>query len=256
MSSSRAISSYDALTFDCYGTLVDWEGGIHAALTPLVDQLPADNPLRNDRLALLKAFNRQEIASQVQHPAAIYSEILAATYGNLAAELGIQASEEDKTKFGASVGEWPVFPDTVEALKRLHKHFKLVILSNVDRESFNKTLAKQLVGVDFDAIYTAQDIGSYKPDPRNFEYLIKHCEKDLGVQKENILHTAQSLYHDHVPSKQAGLTSAWIERLSGFESVMGGDLAKYQDKVSYTWHFNTMGEMADAVDADADAKSS
>lgn len=251
MKTSRPITSFACLTFDCFGTLVDWEGGIYKALQPLVQQLSESHPLRSDRLATLKVFIKHEGLVQQARPKDLYRDVLAAAYGNLAEELGVQVTEDEKKRFGGSVGDWPVFPDTVEALKRLHKHFKLVILSNVDTESFKRTLTDQLTGIDFDAIYTAQEIGSYKPDLNNFDYLISHVEKDLGVKKEDIIHTAQSLHHDHVPAKQAGLVSAWIERGQDVESVMGGDPQDYADKVSYTWHFKTMAEMADAVDAAA-----
>ncbi|KAI9152061.1 (S)-2-haloacid dehalogenase [Paramyrothecium foliicola] len=254
MKTSRPITSFNCLTFDCYGTLVDWERGIYTQLQPLVQRLPDSHPFRDDRLATLRAFIKQEGIVQRARPKDLYKDILAATYGGLAQELGVEVSEQEKVKFGGSVGKWPVYPDTIDALKRLHKHFKLVILSNVDRDSFKQTLSDVLTGIDFDAIYTAEEIGSYKPDLNNFDYLISHLEKDLGVQKEDIIHTAQSLHHDHVPAKAVGLVSAWIERGEEVESVMGGDPKEYEDKVSYTWHFKNMGAMADAADADA-AKS-
>ncbi|KAL6787661.1 HAD-like domain-containing protein [Trichoderma sp. SZMC 28012] len=251
MATTRPITSFKALTFDCYGTLVDWESGIYNNLQPLNQQLADSHPLKNNRLGLLKALVRHEGLVQTANPTYLYHAVLAAAYGNLAAELGVSADEEAKSKFGFGVGDWTIYPDTLEALKRLHKHYKLVILSNVDLDSFKRTLEKQFQGFPFDAIYTAQEIGSYKPDLNNFRYLIEHCDKDLGVEKENILHTAQSLHHDHVPAAQIGLTSVWIERGEEVESVMGGDPEAYADKVSYSWKFTNMKEMADAVDAAA-----
>lgn len=248
MATSRPITDFNCLTFDCYGTLVDWERGIYEALAPIYNQLPDSHPMRNDRLGLLRSFINHEGVVQRANPKELYSKILGATYGKLAENLGVKASEEDKAKFGAGIGDWPIFPDTLDALERLHKRYKLVILSNVDRESFSRTLAKQLVGIDFDAIYTAEEIGSYKPDPRNFAYLIEHCEKDLGVTKDKIIHTAQALPHDHVPANAAGLVSAWIERGEEFPSAMGGDLKDWEDKVSYSWRLKNMGAMADEVD--------
>lgn len=247
MPTSRPITSFKCLTFDCYGTLVDWEGGIYKSLSPLVQQLPESHPLRNDRAAVLKAFVRNEGIVQRERPDALYSSVLSDAYGRLAEELGVKSNKENQDAFGNGVGDWPAYPDSVEALQRLKRHYKLVILSNVDRESFSRTLSQQLAGVDFDAVYTAQEIGSYKPDLRNFEYLIKHCEEDLGVKKEGIIHTAQALHHDHVPAKQSGLDSAWIDRGVEIKSVMGGELKDYKDKVDFTWHFRSMGEMADAV---------
>ncbi|KYK58087.1 putative haloacid dehalogenase protein [Drechmeria coniospora] len=249
MATSRLITSFKCLTFDCYGTLVDWEGGIYKALEPLTRQLDSSHPLHSDRLATLKAFIRNEGIIQRAQPTAPYQIVLAEAYGALAAELGVRTSAEDKARFGAGVGDWPVYADTVEALRRLHRHFKLVILSNVDRGSFERTLAKQLAGIEFDAIYTAEEIGSYKPNLRNFEYLVEHCRRDLGVDRDGIIHTAQSLHHDHVPAKDMALASAWIERGGEVESVMGGDPKDYEGRVAYSWHYRTMGEMADAVDA-------
>lgn len=251
MAPTRPITSFKALTFDCYGTLVDWESGIYNNLQPLTQQLADSNPLKNDRLGLLRALVRHEGLVQAANPTYLYRDVLAAAYGNLATELGVSADEDAKSKFGLGVGDWTIYPDTLDALERLHKHFKLVILSNVDLDSFKRTLEKQFKGFPFDAIYTAQEIGSYKPDLNNFRYLIEHCDADLGVKKEDILHTAQSLHHDHVPAKQIGLASAWIERGEEVESVMGGDPEAYADKVSYSWKFVNMREMADAVEAAA-----
>jgi 2-haloalkanoic acid dehalogenase type II len=251
MAATRPLTSFSCLTFDCYATLVDWERGVWEALAPLNSQLPASHPLRDDRLKLLKKTIDHEGVVQKAHPDALYAKVLAETYGNLAKELGVEASEEDKRKFGASVGDWPIFPDTLDALNRLHKFFKLVILSNVDKDSFNRTLANQFPGFTFDAIYTAEEIGSYKPDLRNFQYLIEHCETDLGVKKDGIIHTAQALPHDHVPAKEVGLASAWIERGEEVESAMGGKLEDWADKVAFSWRFKNMREMADAVEAAA-----
>jgi 2-haloalkanoic acid dehalogenase type II len=252
MATTRSITSFKALTFDCYGTLVDWESGIYNKLQPLNQQLADSHPLKNDRLGLLRALVRHEGLVQAANPTYLYHAVLAEAYGNLATELAVSTDEEAKAKFGFGVGDWAIYPDTLDALKRLHKHFKLVIISNVDLDSFKRTLEKQFQGFPFDAVYTAQEIGSYKPDLNNFRYLIEHCDKDLGVKKEHILHTAQSLHHDHVPAKQIGLASVWIERGEEVESVMGGDPKAYEDKVSYSWRYTNMREMADAVDAAAE----
>jgi 2-haloacid dehalogenase len=139
----------------------------------------------------------------------IYSELLAEVHRRLAREWNVTDDEKDAIAFGKSVPDWPAFPDTVASLQYLQKHYKLVILSNVDRDSFAGS--NRRLGVTFDLICTAQDIGSYKPDPRNFAYLIEKVAA-LGVPKGQILHTAQSLFHDHVPAQAAGLRSAWIDR--------------------------------------------
>ena len=202
------LTDFAALTFDCYGTLIDWESGIHAALLPLIAM---GNPgLGRD--AALEIFARHESAQEAETPDMIYSKLLTAVHGRLAAEWGVAPDAAADATFGASVPNWPAFPDSAEALAYLKQHYKLVILSNVDRVSFagsNKRL-----GVAFDAICTAQDIGSYKPSLRNFHYLLEKMA-GMGIAKEQILHTAQSLYHDHAPAQQIGLARAWIDRRGG-----------------------------------------
>lgn len=247
---ARPIKSYSCLTFDCYGTLVDWESAIYKGLAPLTSQLPPSHELYNDQPGTLRSFIKHEDHVQAAQPTAGYSTVLGTAYGDFAATLGLaEPTAEEKAKFGASVGEWPAFPDTIEALQRLQKHFKLVILSNVDWESFRKTLAGPLAGIKFDAVYVAEDIGSYKPDLRNFRYLIERCGKDLGVGPDGIIHTAYSLLHDLAPAKQVGLTGAWIERGEEIPSAMAGDLKDLEGQVDISWRFKNMREMADFVDS-------
>lgn len=185
---------------------------------------------------------------QIEKRGLLYTEVLAGVYGNIGADFGLSTTEEEKQTFGRGVADWPVFPDTLEALHRLRKHHKLVILSNVDRKSFSGTLKNQFPGLTFDAIYTAQDIGSYKPDLNNFQYMIDHVDKDLGVKKDGIIHTSQSLFHDHVPANNIGLTSAYIVRGGG--DAIGGNAEDFVGKVNYSWEFKTLGDMADFVDAE------
>ena len=199
------LTDFDVLTFDCYGTLIDWESGIYNALQPLLAK--AASPLARDKA--LETFARHESAQEAETPGMIYSDLLAKVHGRVADELGLAATEEEHRRFGASVPDWPAFADSASSLQYLKKYYQLVILSNVDRESFkgsNKRLA-----VEFDAIYTAQDVGSYKPDEANFDYMLDHL-KQRGVDNGKILHTAQSLFHDHVPAKKKHLASAWIDR--------------------------------------------
>ena len=199
------LADFRVLTFDCYGTLIDWESGIVAALRPLLARVPGG--LSRD--AALAAFARHESAQQVEPPRMIYSDLLAAVHRRLAEEWGVAATDADHVRFGAAVPDWPAFPDSAPSLQYLKQHYKLVILSNVDRESFKGS--NQRLGVVFDAIYTAQDIGSYKPDPANFHYMLDRLVA-LGHGKRDILHTAQSLFHDHGPARRLGLASAWINR--------------------------------------------
>ncbi|EFZ04223.1 haloacid dehalogenase-like hydrolase [Metarhizium robertsii] len=234
------LSDYRVLTFDCYGTIIDWETGVVNALQPLLD---ANNASRS-RKELLAVYHECEAAQQAKTPDLTYDKLLAAVHPQVAARLGLKdPSAEESDTFGASVGQWPAFPDSVAALSRLSKYYKLVILSNVDRESFARTNAGPLQGFPFHLIITAQDVGSYKPDLANFDYMIREVKDRFGVEKDQIIQTAQSQFHDHQPAKRAGIKSSWIVR-------PGATMGNRADEI-YDWKFDTLGDMADAVEEDA-----
>lgn len=272
MPPSRPLTSFRLLSFDIYGTLIDWESGLQAALTPLSSRLDPSHPLGSNPTAFGAAFNRHERAIQARNPEFTYDVVLKEAYKAFARELGaLPAASAGKDvealldaegdECGASIGRWPAFPDTVPAMRRLkEKGYKLVPLSNVDRASFSKTLSGPLGGLReglgpdepfFDAVYTAQDIGSYKPDLRNFEYLLRQVKSEFGVDKEDILQVAQSLFHDHEPAKKIGLQSVWIARGEGGATAMGGNVEEYlggeDAKVAFGWKFKDLGEFADAI---------
>jgi 2-haloacid dehalogenase len=203
------LTDFKVLTFDCYGTLIDWESGIWEALQPMI----AAGNVKIGREAALENFARHESAQESATPAMLYSDLLALVHANMAEEMSAPADAGRDRSFGQSVPAWPAFPDSAKALEYLKQHYKLVILSNVDRASFKASNKK--LGVEFDAIYTAEDVGAYKPDPRNFAYLLEHLKDDLGLEKKDVLHTAQSLFHDHAPAGRAGLARAWIDRRQG-----------------------------------------
>ncbi len=226
------LTDFAALTFDCYGTLIDWETGMLAALRPTFAQRRSD--LKDD--ALLEAYGRIEHELEASHPKMLYSEILRRTYLELAKESGITPDAEEAARFAASIRDWPAFPDTPAALQYLKRHYKLVILSNVDRASFRGSLPR--LGVELDAVLTAEEIGSYKPDRRNFHYMIGKLG-ELGVAKDKLLHTAQSLFHDHVPAKELGLVTAWINRRHGRPGVGAGK----QATVTPDFVANSMAEL-------------
>lgn len=202
----------------------------------------------------------------------LYRDILASTYKRIVQDLVAhnepqvdeEGLEEAAQDFGRSVASWPAFPDTVDALKRLGKRYKLAPLSNIDRESLAGTLANGLDGAGFAATYTAQDIGSYKPDLRNFEYLFKHAGDDFpglfGFEDEGegegeevrrekvkgrILHVAQSLWHDHVPAAQLGLESVWVDRGGVLGSKLEGEVV---EKARFGWKVGSLKELADIVE--------
>lgn len=231
------LRDFTTLTFDCYGTLIDWESGMLAALQPLTRRVSPT--LSADQI--LEAHARHESAQQVQTPAMRYSELLAVVYKRLAEEWGLPVTWKECLAYGASVPDWPAFPDSVEALAYLKKHFKLVILSNVDNESFSASAER--LKVAFDAVYTAQDIGSYKPSERNFEYMLQK-QASNGTRQEQILHTAESLFHDHVPANRHGLASCWIHRRHGKEGF--GATMTPATMPRHDFRFTSMAEMARA----------
>lgn len=241
-----SLLDYSLLSFDVYGTLIDWESGILKAFEPLLAKDPSRDITSQQ---VLDAYLGEEQAQQQRAPDMLYSQMLATIYVLVASKLGLpEPSVEESVKFGESVGSWPAFPDTVEALQRLSKTYKLVTLSNVDRKSFEATNSGPLGGVHFDGVLTAQDIGSYKPDPRNFEYMLEFAKSKFGLEKAKILQTAQSQLHDHHPVSKMGIKSVWIAR-SG--SMMGKTAKEIWD-----WKFDTLGEMADAVDKEREVAKS
>jgi 2-haloacid dehalogenase len=192
---------FDALTFDCYGTLIDWERGILDGLRPVLAAKGID-PSDDE---LLEVFARAEAAAEAG-PYRRYRAILAGCLHDVAGAFGIAASDADAAAFGGSVGSWPAFPDSTAALRQLQTRFRLGVITNCDDDLFAASNTR--LGVTFDWIVTAQSVGSYKPDPRNFEAAFEV----LGLPRERILHVAQSLFHDHVPAKALGLSTVWIDR--------------------------------------------
>ncbi len=238
------LTDFKVLTFDCYGTLIDWETGMLAALKPLAAKV--ERPLTPDQI--LEAHARHESSQQVATPAKRYRDLLAVVHKRLAEEWSAPAGWEESVAYGRSVGDWPAFADTAEALRTLKRHYKLVILSNVDNESFS--LSNKKLGVTFDAVFTAEDIGSYKPSPRNFEYMLEKLE-GYGIGKSEILHTAESMFHDHKPANDFGLASCWIHRRherKGFGATMNPGAMPRTN-----FRFTSMAEMAKRHEAIARA---
>ena len=192
---------FDVLTFDCYGTLIDWEAGILAGLRGILEPLGID--AGDDDL--LERYARAE-ASVEAGGYLRYREVLARSAELVGRELGVRPDPAALAAFGGSVGAWPAFPDSADALARLHERFRLAVITNCDDDLFAASNAR--LGVTFDHVITAQQVGAYKPSTRNFEVAFER----IGVPRERILHVAQSLFHDHVPAKQLGMTTVWIDR--------------------------------------------
>ncbi len=195
---------FDVLTFDCYGTLIDWEAGILAGLRAILEERdvrPADDEL-------LERYARTEAAIEAGGYLR-YRDVLARSADQVCRELGVEPSAAQLARFGWSVVDWPAFPDSGEALARLHTRFSLAVITNCDDDLFAASSAR--LGVTFDHVVTAQQVGSYKPDHRNFQVAFER----IGAPRERILHVAQSLFHDHVPAKELGVATVWIDRRHG-----------------------------------------
>jgi len=238
------LQDFRVLSFDCYGTLIDWETGIWNALQPLL----ADHHLRITREDALAAFGKVEPEVEHAMPHLLYREILERVHGELARLWHLPSSPDLGRQFGESIGNWPAFADTPAALKYLKQHFKLVILSNVDRSSFISTNAR--LGVEFDAICTAEDIGSYKPDHRNFAYLLDQVGA-LGNAPAHLLHVAQSLFHDIEPAEALGIHRCWINR-RGDTSTGSGATRAIGRMPALDFSFRTLGELAAAHASERD----
>jgi 2-haloalkanoic acid dehalogenase type II len=221
--------------------LIDWETGLARVLTPWARSAGLDL----DDEALLAAYSRHEAQAEAAYPEEPYPEILARSMRALGSELGSPVSPEDEQRLARSVPDWPAFADSAAALAALSQRFKLIILSNVDRASF--AASNRRLGVQFSAVITAQDVGSYKPSPRNFESLLAEATR-LGVEDGTLLHVAQSLFHDHVPARQAGLPTAWINRRKGRPGW--GATPAPDAPVVPDWEFSSMTALADAVAAE------
>jgi 2-haloacid dehalogenase/putative hydrolase of the HAD superfamily len=201
------------LTFDCYGTLIDWESGILARIRPwLIEAGRQDIP---DDL-MLTAFALHQARHQQPRPALLYPDALALAWRDVAATFGLSESAEQERLFAESCGDWPPFSDTVDALRRLSARFKLVVLSNVDKASLARSMLK--LKAPFLLAVTAEDVGAYKPDPAHFNAAIARLAA-LGYPKDSILHIAQSRHHDVAPAQRLGIPTVWVNRRHGKRGV-------------------------------------
>jgi 2-haloacid dehalogenase len=222
----------EVLTFDCYGTLIDWESGLLAALRAVL----SGHGVEAGDDDLLEAYARHETAAErgAYRP---YREVLRRALRGLCRERGLTPSEEETEAFAGSVADWPPFPDSAPALSRLSSRYRLGVITNCDDDLF--AASSERLGVTFDWVVTAQQVRSYKPSTRNFEVALE----TIGVPRERLLHVAQSLFHDHVPAKQLGLRTAWIDRRAGRE----GSGATPPASASPDYTFPDMESFADAA---------
>ncbi|OJT09785.1 hypothetical protein TRAPUB_13744 [Trametes pubescens] len=280
MTATNEFSKYKALVFDCYGTLIDWETGIYTGLKPLFEQArkPADrhavidafSAVERDLQARFPTMRYSDLLAKVHatlearlqdkptppDASATKEPVLASAHtdtgdaqaGSASVDTSAAAAQAASSKtsaaeaFARSVAAWQPFADTIPALAALSKRYRLIILSNIDRETIAKTRAVLERGFAFDAVYTAEEVGAYKPAPEMLGFALARLEADFGVRKEEVLMTAQSVFHDIVPAKGRDMDTAWINRagaVTGLEGVKG-DEAKYV--------FPTLGDLSDAVE--------
>ncbi len=191
---------FKVLTFDCYGTLIDWENGILDALKPLFIKYGVN--ISDEEI--LEKYAGYEAKLEVEYLK--YKEVLKKATESFAEEYQVSLNSDELNLLSGSVKNWQPFPDTVDALHILKKKYKLAIISNIDNDLFH--YSEKLLNTKFDYLITAEDIGSYKPSLNNFQAAIKK----IGVEPGKILHIAQSIYHDIIPAKESGLSNVWVNR--------------------------------------------
>jgi 2-haloacid dehalogenase len=232
---------FQALSFDCYGTLIDWEKGMSVFLREWADR----SGLGVSDVQLLHLVSELETVVQGEHsPAMLYPEVLAEVLRRIGTRLGVPVDDEDAVRFGRSVGDWPAFADSAAALARLSRRFRLIVVSNVDRASF--AASNRRLHVRFDKVITAEDVGAYKPRPPHFQALFASLP-EMGLNRVGLLHVAQSLYHDHEPAQRYGMESVWIDR--GHDRLDPGATPVTQTTVEPSWRFSTLEDFADAVES-------
>jgi 2-haloacid dehalogenase len=224
-------AGFDVLTFDCYGTLIDWETGILAALRAAG---PDGWPAFDDELLERFAVHEAEAERGEYRP---YRDVLERAARGMARDAGVELSDEAAVAFAGSVGDWPAFPDSIESLRRLAGRYRLGVITNCDEDLF--AASNRRLDVRFDWVITAERVRSYKPNPSHFEVALE----TIGLPRDRILHVAQSLFHDHVPAKRLGLTTAWIDRRAGRAGSGATPPAEAEPDVT----FPSMAAFADAA---------
>lgn len=201
---SMDFGRFSALTFDCYGTLIDWESGILNAMVPFLEA----RGIQVDPNQLLSLYARLEPAAEAG-PFKIYKEVLRLCMDGFADHFGLVLHGEDRELLVRSIAQWQPFPDTVAALAILKQHYRLCIVSNIDEDLILHS--QRRLQVPFDAVVTAEQVGAYKPSLLNLQAAMKR----LDLPKERILHVAQSLYHDIAPARMLGIANVWVNRRRG-----------------------------------------
>ncbi|KIV79268.1 hypothetical protein PV11_06836 [Exophiala sideris] len=263
------LTDYKVLSFDVYGSLVEYKGHILTSFQPLLSRLPPSSPYLDatplsttipnsasvGSVEFLKVFQRQEDAIKLEKPTKQFDQILSEIWRRIAKELNVDSTEEEARRFGSdeNIASWPTFPGTLEALKSLSKRYKLVALSNIDKYAWSITSSSptsRLGEIDWWKVFTAEDFGddAKRADEIKLETLIEYCA-EKGVEKKEILHVAQSLGHDQAPAKRLGLSSVW---LIGDGPRWGKEaeskMALDKKLVGYAWRFHNLKELAEDVE--------
>lgn len=233
-------SRFRVISFDCYGTLIDWETGIWDALQRLF--LANDGRAPVSRAQALAHYAEEESRLEREQPAARYDDILMQVHAALAQRWGLITTPGLNEAFARSIACWPAFADTAEALRALKQHARLAILSNVHRHGLEQTLPR--LGVEFDLICTAEEIGSYKPDEANFRYLLRQVREKFACGPENVLHVAQSVYHDIAPASAMGLACVWIDRQGLAEGGGWGAVPRMSELPQPRAHYPDLASLA------------
>jgi 2-haloacid dehalogenase len=201
-------SRFRAVSFDCYGTLIEWEAGILPALRALL----RSHGCPQGDATLLELYGEFEAEAE-GGPYQTYRGVLESVVQRFGARFGFQPSASELRILHASVPSWPPFPDTVAALLQLQKRYRLAVISNIDDDLFAVT--RKHLGVEFDSVITAEQAQSYKPSIRNFRLALDR----LGVQPDHLLHVGQSIYHDVIPAQSLGIATVWVNRRSARPGV-------------------------------------
>jgi len=197
------LSTFKLLTFDCYGTMIDWETGILSALR----QVLAAHNKSIPGSALLELYSELELKAE-QGEYLRYRDVLQSVVSGFGECLGFSPTAAEVRSLPESLATWQPFPDTVEALRKLKSRYQIAVMSNVDDDLFAFTAPK--LGIAFDHVITAQQAGCYKPCMGIF----KLAESRIGVSRQQWLHIGQSIYHDVVPAQSLGIATVWVNRPS------------------------------------------
>jgi 2-haloacid dehalogenase len=225
----RPFESIRLITFDCYGTLIDWENGMLAALRPLFSR----DGRRVSDLQILELYGEIEAGLEAG-PYLSYRQVLAEAAREIGRRVGTEISAEAGSAFAESLTRWEPFIDTVPALQSLAKQFRLGIISNVDDDLFAET--RKMLPIEFDFVVTAQQVQSYKPSHRNFEEAIRRSD----LSKDQILHAGQSLYHDIAPANALGIQNVWVNR----PSIRPGSGAARAGTASPNYEVRSLAELS------------